>query len=191
MKRTLGLGRVRVRKWAALLAAGFCGYLTLATSKVMPVTCPPEDPTPLERTFTRDEQFRSWQVTAVSAALFTRWEIQVTPAVSLTYLPPKGVEVTVVEDVGTDSVDPPVDGTDTSASNTSDSPPLPADYVLVGEGTLTVVCGNNHSLCEHVQFDVALEESNEPMFSLEAFAFRSHCASHGGITDLRLEPRTP
>lgn len=183
------------RKWAALLAVAFCGYLTLATSETPREVCPPEQSTALERTFTRDERLRSWQLTAVSATPITRWLVQVTPAVSLTYIPPEGVEVTVVTEPIVGGLDEA--GTNTSGDNTSapvastDLPPLPPDHVLVGDGTLTIVCGSDPGLCREAKFTVATDESTSRTFGLEAIAIRAGCVTDGSITDLRLEPTKP
>lgn len=188
--------RVLNRKWAALVAVSFCGYLTVATSENVPATCPPEESTTLERTFTSGEELRSWKLTAVGAIEITSWHIQVTPAVSLTYVPPSDTEVTVIFDpaveavsdagahTGTDDASAPID----ASSSPQEFPP---NHVLVGEGTLTVVCGGDPSLCDDVRFEVALGESDAKAFTLEANALRSNCASSGAITDLRLEPVNP
>lgn len=190
------LERVVSRRWAALLAVGFCGYLTLATSRSMPVTCPAEEATSVSRTFAPGEQSSQWTVTAVSATTLSSWHIQVTPAVSLTYVPPEGVDVMVVIDDGT--AEPKADagptgdgGAGPSAASGSSEGALPPDHVLVGDGTLTVVCGGDPSLCDSVRFAVALAESDAKAFTLEATALRSNCASSGEITDLRLEPAGP
>lgn len=181
-----------VRKWAALLAVGFCGYLTLATSVSAPDACPPEEATTLERTFTRGEQLRSWRLTAVSSTSFTSWHVQVSPPVTLTYVPPKGAEVRIVSDpvfeAASDAGANTDDGSAPSASSGSSQTVLPPDHVLVGECTLTVVCGGDPSLCEDVRFDVGIDETGAKTLTLEASAQRSNCELGGQVTDLRLEP---
>lgn len=104
--------RLLNRKWAALLAVGFCGYLTVATSE-MPSTRLPELGTSLERTFTLGSQSSEWKLTAVSTIEITSWHIQVTPAVLLTYVPPAGAKVRVVFDP--DAETPTDAGVDTDA----------------------------------------------------------------------------
>lgn len=183
------------RKWAALLAVGFCGYLTLATSRSPSQVCPPEQSTALERTFTRDERLRSWQLTAVSATPLTRWHVQVTPTVSLSYIPPSDVEVTVITEPvagGSDDAGAHTSGDNSSAPIAStDSPFLPPDHVLVGDGTLTIVCESDPALCRGVQFTVATDESSSKTFRLEAVAIRAGCVTDGSITELRLQPTKP
>lgn len=154
----------------------------------------------LERTFTSGPQFSAWKLTSVSPIEITRWHIQVAPAVSMIYVPPEGSNVHVVFDphvvAPTDAgVDTDGDGTTTSVASSGSfevsQSELPKDHVLVGEGTLTVVCGSDPSLCEDVRFEVAVEESDADAFTLEATASRSMCASPGASTDLLLEPVQP
>lgn len=202
---------LRFKRWSAVAAVAFCGYLTLATSDVSPPSC--FDVTKdVVRTFGSDgkSNVRGWQWTAVTETRLTSLQLSIDPVAPLVYLPPSGVDVPVFD--ANDprfAVSPATDGsetaqhdvedgaltTDTTTGSTTDGSsmetsagPLPPDHVIVAPGRLTLVCGRDASLCERVRFDAEIASTDSRQFTLTASAVHDSCAPKGAVTDLRLEP---
>lgn len=182
------------RRWGAALAAIFCGYLTLATSEIPMDPCFEEQSTALQSlTHEAESETTWWRLTAVTPTPVLRWHVQVSPALSITYVAPDGVDVPAFAEpspAGLDTEASATVGFDSATVDTA-APPASAtsDHVLIGVGSFTLVCGGHPSLCDDVKFSVHGQVAEE--FTLSAFAVRRGCAPEGELMDLRLEPTQP